>query len=334
MGMEMDTEMEVESNLYRSLTKNKSAVFGWGVLLILIGILFLGFLRAFITPDPNDNYIILLLMIFDFISNSLSILNPILIFIDFQFQPIFGGGRNLFIWRNFATAAIITFQVWIISLAIGFIMAVLLAVILSLPSKIPGLKGLAQAYVDIFRSTPLLVQILIIFLGVPQFIQSFGEINLIFTIIPLGAPHPINERFILTPFNAGIIALTLNTAAYQAEIIRAGIEAIPTGQTEASRGLGMTTTQTMRFVILPQALRLVIPPYTNEGISLLLNTSLVSIITIRELTQQAGELSSFYFNTFEVFMVAGLFYFVIAYSLARISKRIEKKYKIPGLGMD
>ena len=125
----------------------------------------------------------------------------------------------------------------------------------------------------------------------------------------------------------------MNTGAYQAEIIRGGIAAIPTGQTEAARGLGMNTSQTMRYVILPQAVRLIIPPLTNEGINVILNSSLVSVISVPDLTLTARQMAAYYFNTLDVYLQAAGFYFVIAFSLAKIAKKTEKRLRIPGLGM-
>ena len=141
------------------------------------------------------------------------------------------------------------------------------------------------------------------------------------------------ERFTFTFIQAAIIGLSLNTAAYQAEIIRAGILAIPTGQTEAARALGMTSSQTMAYVILPQALRIIIPPFTNEGINIILNSSLASAISTWELTRAARNLSAFYFLPFEIYLAAALFYFVMAFSLAKLTKRLERRMRIPGLGV-
>ena len=129
------------------------------------------------------------------------------------------------------------------------------------------------------------------------------------------------------------IVFVTNWKAYQAEIIRGGILAIPTGQTEAARALGLTSTQTMRYVILPQALRIIIPPFTNEGINIILNSSLASAISAWELTRAARNMSSFYYLAFELYMAAALFYFVMAYSLARLTKKFEIRFRIPGLGI-
>jgi len=238
----------------------------------------------------------------------------------FQFDILFRtGDTGLVIMRTLANAAITTLQISLLSIAIGFFMAIFFAVILVRPGRVWGLKPFSQIYVDFFRSTPLLVQLFIIFFGVPSLVQ--------------GLNIPGFERFTFTFIQAAVIGLSLNTAAYQAEIIRAGILAIPTGQTEAARALGMTSGQTMRYVILPQALRIIIPPFTNEGINIILNSSLASAISTWELTRAARNLSAFYFLPFEIYLAAALFYFVMAFSLAKLTKRLERKMRIPGLGV-
>ena len=285
--------------------------FGWELPLF-------GGLRAY--------YLDVVMLGINYIFSILSILNPLLEVIDIvspfslQFSPIFiKNDRWVIIIQTLADAAIVTLQMSLTSIALGFVIGVFLAIILVRPGRVWGLKPFSQAYVDFFRSTPLLVQLFLIYFGITQLVQ--------------GLAIPGFERFIFTPIQAGIIGLSLNTAAYQAEIIRGGILAIPTGQTEAARALGLTSTQTMRFVILPQALRIIIPPFTNEGINIILNSSLVSAISAWELTRAARNMSSFYYLAFELYMAAALFYFVMAYSLSRLTKKFEIKYRIPGLGI-
>jgi His/Glu/Gln/Arg/opine family amino acid ABC transporter permease subunit len=296
----------------------------------------LGAIYNYLFLDSKSSYLVVILILVDAIFSLLSVLNPIFqsignlheflsFFTQIQFRPIFGdSGRNFFIMRDLARAAPVTLQLSIFSMAFGFIIALFIATILSLPKNI--FQPFAQLYIDYHRSTPLLVQLLIIYLGLPQLLQSIGEVNLIFMSIPF-------NDFRFTEFQAALFGLTLNTAAYQSEIIRGGIGAIPAGQTEAARGLGMTTPQTMRFVILPQAIRLIIPPLTNEGINVVLNSSLASIVTVFEITLTSRTLATFYFNTFEVYLTAAMFYFVMAFSLAKIAKKLEKRYRIPGLGI-
>jgi His/Glu/Gln/Arg/opine family amino acid ABC transporter permease subunit len=271
-------------------------------------------------------YFDIIMVFINVIFYALSIFNPILEIVDIispfslQFSPVFtAGDRWVTIIQALADAAIITLQISLSSIAIGFFIGIFLAIILVRPGRVFGLKVLAQSYIDFFRSTPLLVQLFIIFFGIPPMIQ--------------GLDIPGFERFTFSYIQAAVIGLSLNTAAYQAEIIRGGILAIPTGQTEAARALGLTSTQTMRFVILPQALRIIIPPFTNEGINIILNSSLASAISTWELTRAARNLSAFYYLAFEIYMAAALFYFVMAYSLARLTKKLEIRFRIPGLGI-
>ena len=316
--------------------------YGWWMLTVLLFLCLIGFFYQIMVNrfgwsnffgldlpffgGEKAYYLDILMVIINSIFEVLSVFNPILQIISdltpisLQFSPIFiTGDKWVIITRTLADAAIITLQISLSSIAIGFFIAIFLAIILVRPGRVWGLKPFSQAYVDFFRSTPLLVQLFIIFFGIPPVIQSFAI--------------PGYERFTFSYIQAAIIGLSLNTAAYQAEIIRGGILAIPTGQTEAARALGLTSTQTMRHVILPQALRIIIPPFTNEGINIILNSSLASAISTWELTRAARNLSAFYFVPFEIYMAAALFYFVMAFSLAKLTKRFEKKFRIPGLGI-
>ena len=280
--------------------------FGWWVVFLLIVILLIGGLIARISPDPYDSY-------FD----------PIIGLID---AFLYKSGlslerldyRNPIILRGLAKGAILTLSVSIISVGIGFLLGALLAVILVNQGNMYGLKKVAQAYVDFFRSTPLLVQILLIYFGIVGLFR--------------GLPARIESLGILYSSFAGTIALSLNTAAYQAEIIRGGILAIPSGQTEAARALGLTSGQTMRYVILPQTIRMVVPPLTNEIINILLNSSLLSAIGVLEITKRSQSLQAYYF-LWQVFFMAAVFYFVIAFTLSKLTKRLEVKFRIPGLGV-
>ena len=130
-----------------------------------------------------------------------------------------------------------------------------------------------------------------------------------------------------------MVALGLNSGAYQTEIIRSGIQAIPAGQMEAGRSIGLTYIQSMRFVILPQAIRIVIPPLGNETVNLVLNSALASAIGFGEITRKGRLLISLTFETFWTWGLVLMFYFVITYTLANILKYVEKRLKIPGLGI-
>lgn len=314
--------------------KFKKEYYGWYLLAILLIIWFVGFFWNIFFENNKGSFIDLMLLMIDSIfSLTSTIINSVLGLFGFSevswIRPIFnkdGNNRNYIIMRSLANASILTVQVSILAMVLGFTIALILATIMSLPKNF--FQRFVQVYIDYHRSTPLLVQLLIIYLAVPSFVQGLGP----WVIFGQSIPKPL-PGFRFTEYTAGLLGLTLNTGAYQAEIIRGGIGAIPTGQTEAARGLGMNTFQTMRYVILPQAVRLIIPPLTNEGINVILNSSLLSVISVFELTLRARTLASYYFNTLDVYLQAAAFYFIIAFSLAKLAKRTEKRLRIPGLGM-
>jgi glutamine transport system permease protein len=233
-----------------------------------------------------------------------------------------------------------TLKIIVLAIFMGFTIGVTLAVFktsqfnvripLSLPKKdgtwnyfnINPLKIFATIYTDIFRNTPLLVQFFFIYFGLVQV-----GIDLTFESI-LGP-----ERALERAYGSAVVALGLNSGAYQTEIILSGIQAIPSGQMEAGRSIGLTYLQTMRYVVLPQAIRIVIPPLGNETINLVLNSALASAIGFGELTRRGKLLISLTFETFWTWTLVLMFYFVITYTLANILKYLEKRLKIPGLGL-
>ena len=164
----------------------------------------------------------------------------------------------------------------------------------------PAARNLAATYVDIIRGTPLLVQIFIVYF-------FFGPV------------------FGLTPFAAGVAALAVFTGAYVAEIVRAGIEAVPRGQMEAARSLGMSYAQAMRHVILPQALRRTLPPLAGQFINLIKDSALVSVIAITDLTKAGKEIVSSTFTAFEVWFTVALMYLVLTGALSWLVQRLERR---------
>ena len=271
------------------------------VLATVLSFFLIGFIFAFLDPTVH------------FMDPFIGLLNTVYSLFGAQITDIHDEFPHAL--RNMGDGALLTFRISVTSILAGFTIAIILAVILVTPGKVFGLKYIAQSFVDFFRSTPILVQLYLVYLGLPSFYKNV-----------------LNDQFPIRPLEACIIALTLNTAAYQTEIIRSGILAIPVGQTEASRALGLNSLQTMRYVILPQALRIIIPPYTNEIIQLLLNSSIASVIGVYELTR-AGEDFSNQHLLFEPILFIALLYFIIAYSMARLTKLAEIKLRIPGLGV-
>jgi polar amino acid transport system substrate-binding protein len=186
---------------------------------------------------------------------------------------------------------------------LGMIVAILLGLALALiylyaPQPF---SWLARAYVELFRGTPLLIQLYLIFYGLP------------------------NVGIRLSPLVAAVLGLGMNYAAYEAENYRAGIEAIPRGQMEAALSLGMTRSQALRHVIVPQAMRLVIPPVTNDFIALFKDSSIVSVITMVELTKVYGQLASTYYDYIGVGILTAAIYFLMGLPFVRLARWAEKR---------
>lgn len=160
-------------------------------------------------------------------------------------------------------------------------------------------------YVDFIRGTPLLVQLFLVYLGLPSI---------------LGRPIP--------PFVAAITAMGINSGAYVAEIVRAGIQSVDRGQTEAGRSIGLTYSQTMRYIIFPQAFRRIIPPLGNEFIAMLKDSSLVSVIALEELLRKGQVVITRTFRPFEVYMVVALIYLVMTLAISRLVAWSEKRLKV------
>lgn len=194
-----------------------------------------------------------------------------------------------------------TARLAIISLLLGLPIGLLLALARVQSSRL--LKAPAAVYVEVMRGTPLLVQILFIYFVLPYF------------------------RIYIPAFTSGVIALTLNCAAYISEIFRAGILSIDVGQMEAARSLGMTYSQAMRRIILPQTFRRVVPPLTNEGIALLKDSSLVSVIGLTELARTGQELASRYAAPLTIWPVVAIFYLLLTFPLTRVAEYLERKWR-------
>jgi len=167
------------------------------------------------------------------------------------------------------------------------------------------------AFTFYFRGTPLLVQIFLIYYGSGQFQVFLDSVGL--------------WHFFKSPWFCAVLALTLNTAAYSAEIFRGGIQGVPRGEVEAGRACGMSGLLLYRRIIIPKALRIAWPAYTNEVIFLLQASSLVSIITVMDITGVAREISARSFAFYELFLAAAAIYLVLVYSILWIFKRIENR---------
>ncbi|MFC9691575.1 amino acid ABC transporter permease [Kribbella sp. NPDC056951] len=211
-----------------------------------------------------------------------------------------------------------TLQLTVIAMLVGVVLGTILAVMRL--SENPVLRSVAGGYVWLFRGTPILVQLLFwFFLGtvVPQI--SIG--------LPFGGPDLVSwpTNTVITQFTAAILGLGLNEAAYMAEIVRAGIGSVDSGQREAAEALSMSPWITYRRVILPQAARLIVPPTANQTISMLKLTSLVLVIGLPELTTTAQLIYGRNFQQIPLLIVASLWYLVLTTILTIVQNRLENR---------
>jgi ectoine/hydroxyectoine ABC transporter permease protein EhuD len=192
----------------------------------------------------------------------------------------------------------LTATVMLASLVLGLIIALMRL------SHSRTLRILSGIYVEVVRGTPALLQLFYIYFVLPA----------------------VGIRF--DPFTAGVIGLSINYSAYLSEVYRAGIEAVPRGQVEASQALGMSRRLMMRLIILPQAIRVVVPPLGNYFISLFKDTSLVSIVTVKELMFTGQIIASTNFQYFTIFTVIGIIYLSLSYPSSLFVKYLERRMKV------
>lgn len=197
----------------------------------------------------------------------------------------------------------LTVELAILSVSIGLVIGSLAGI--ARVSHSAAIKAIAAVYVDFIRGTPLLVQLFLVYFGLPSLI---------------GRPVP--------PFAAAITAMSINSGAYIAEIVRAGIQSIDRGQTEAARSLGLTAGQSMRYVIFPQAIRRIIPPLGNEFIAMLKDSSLVSVIALEELLRKGQVVITRTFRPFEVYMVVAIIYLIMTLAISRLVSWSERKLRV------
>lgn len=201
----------------------------------------------------------------------------------------------------------ITLELWLLSLVFGGIFAVLIAL-----GRVYGNRPiyyLATGYVELIRGTPLLVQLFIFYYGL-------GDIGVF-----------------LRPVLAAVVAFSVNTAAYQAEYIRGAIQSIRVDQMIAARSLGMGKLKSIQYIVLPQALRMVIPPWSNEAILMLKFTSLAFMVTVPELMAQGRMIATRNFRYLEVFSIVAIIYMIVVLIFTHLLDMLEKKVSIPGLEM-
>jgi len=213
---------------------------------------------------------------------------------------------------------VVTLELTALSMAIGIAIGVVLAIMRLSPN--PLVSSASWIYIWVFRGTPVLVQILF-----------WGFISALYPSFSLGIPFGpqfvhFSANSLITPFVAGMLALGLNEGAYMAEIVRAGFISVEEGQTEAAQSLGMTRLLTMRRIILPQAMRVIIPPTGNETISMLKTTSLVSVIAVTDLLYSVEIIYARTYQTIPLLIVASLWYLIVTSVLSFGQYYVERYY--------
>ena len=213
-----------------------------------------------------------------------------------------------------ATAAVNTIILTIVSMLLGVVLGVIVAVLRMSPN--PVFRGVAWVYLWLFRGTPVYVQLML-----------WGLVGSIYQVLNVGVAEFDLQEMLSNTFILAIIGLGLNEASYMAEIVRAGIQAVPEGQFEASKALGMTWWQNMRRTVLPQAMRIIIPPTGNEFISLLKTTSLVIVIPYtQEIFGRANDISNSLFQPVPLMLVAATWYLAITSLLMAGQYYLERYY--------
>lgn len=202
-----------------------------------------------------------------------------------------------------ATGAVLTMKFAVASMVLGLLLGLVVAITRIGNNRV--LSAVAQGYVSLMRGTPLLVQMFVIYYGLPDI------------------------GIALEPTSAGILTLTLNAGAYLSESMRGAILGIGPGQWAASHSLGLTHIQTLRYIVCPQALRLAVPSLGNTLISLIKDTSLVSVITVTELLRSTQEIIAATFRPLPLYLAAAAIYWVLSTLLSRLQVHVERRVALP-----
>ena len=200
------------------------------------------------------------------------------------------------------TGLVTTLKICSLAMVLGLALGGALG-LLSL-SRVAMLRWAVRAYVDFIRGTPLLIQIFLVYFALP--------------VVGLNLPE----------FWAGVLALGLNAAGFIAEIVRAGVGSVEAGQSEAARAIGMRHSQILLHILLPQSLRSVIPPATNELITLVKGSALLSVISVYELTRAGQAIIAVHFAPFEIFLLIALYYYLTISLLAWLSRWVERRLPV------
>jgi len=231
----------------------------------------------------------------------------LIIFVPDPYQRII-----LFIKNGLWTTIKVTLLSFIFVLVFGLVVA------LGRLSKTKIVKGIATVYVEVIRGIPILVQLFIWYFVVPSLVQEIGASFNIQSFIDYNAE----------PMVMAILGLSFGYSAYMSEVYRAGIQSISKGQMEAARSLGMTYFQAMRHVILPQAVRMILPPVGNEFITLLKDSSLISVMGVADLTRRGREFQGKYYMAIEPWLMVALVYLIMTLLATRLVTWMEHKFKM------
>lgn len=226
------------------------------------------------------------------------------------------------IWPGLGEGLVVTLKLSVGALVIGFLIGLPVALIRVYAPK--PLRRIATAYVDIIRGTPLLVQLFFVYYGIAD-----PGINRL--LVNLGLPDGL---LVLDAMTAAYLALGLNSGGYQAEYFRGAIQSIGSGQMVAARALGMTRFQAIANIILPQALRVAVAPWSNEAAYMVKYTSVVSLIAVSDLFGQARRVMSRYYNQMTMLPFVGLIYLMIVLLITWLMHYVERATEIPGLEME
>lgn len=214
--------------------------------------------------------------------------------------------------------AVASLQITVLAVSIGSALGLAAGLAKLSKNRIAGF--IATCYVDFFRGTPLFVQIMLVYFGLPQLLADAQT----YLMNQYGLPRLLADTN-LSIFFAAILVTSLNSGAYIAEIFRAGVQSIDKGQMEAARSLGMTSAQAMRYVILPQAFKRVIPPMGNEFIAMLKDTSLLSVIGFQELARKGQLVVADTYASFEIWLTVALIYLIMTITFSRFVSYMERR---------
>jgi polar amino acid transport system permease protein len=220
------------------------------------------------------------------------------------------GQSGAWLLQGLITTLELSALAWVLAVALGILSGALRTVAFT------PLRWLATSYVEFFRNVPLLVWMFFWYFGVPP-------------LLPRGVQDWVFDHG--AEFWAGMMALGVYHGARMSEVIRSGIQSIPKTQFEASLAMGLTTLQAYRLIILPVALRLIVPPGTNESLNLLKNSSVALTISVAELTFQTRQIETYTAKAIEALTAGTLIYLVLCVSIATVMSRVERHYAIPGL---